>query len=70
METADARRCPVCTEVFSCHAHGGACWCAGIDVPARVRAELAERHADCLCPACLTRAAADGPGTIDIVRSR
>jgi hypothetical protein len=41
----------------------GACWCAEVTVPDEVRADLQTRYKQCLCRACLERAAASGRAT-------
>jgi hypothetical protein len=47
--------CARCGAVFECRS-GGGCWCA--DEPYRLPLTAAGAAEDCLCPACLRKAAA------------
>lgn len=54
-------RCPRCDGEVGCAIATGACWCAGVTLPAQRQRELAERYDGCLCPACLRELAAQAP---------
>jgi hypothetical protein len=52
--------CARCGAAFDCGAATGACWCAAEDV--RLPMPAAGSTEDCLCPACLRKAAGRAPG--------
>ena len=47
-----------CGRSFGCGAAEGSCWCAEVELDDAARARLAASYDGCLCPACLSRAAA------------
>ncbi|MBC7735611.1 MAG: cysteine-rich CWC family protein [Bacteriovorax sp.] len=56
-------RCPRCGGPFHCGARDAApCPCSGITLAAATQAWLRERHASCLCLACLQPLAATPTG--------
>jgi Cysteine-rich CWC len=57
----DERRCEACGATFGCGAATGSCWCAEVDVTPATLEALREGYATCLCPACLSAAAAEEP---------
>lgn len=50
--------CEACGAQFLCHAPWGPCWCEKVELSTSALADLRARYADCLCPACLAKAAA------------
>jgi len=52
------KQCPACGARFECYA--GGCWCGAVSLSDAARARLGQQYADCLCPACLRQAAANG----------
>jgi len=51
--------CARCGAAFRCGmADAAPCWCTAVRLDAAVLAGLAQRHAGCLCPACLAALAA------------
>ena len=59
----EAKTCVACGASFVCYARCAdperKCWCAHISVSAEALARLRQQYADCLCEACLRRAASD-----------
>jgi hypothetical protein len=53
--------CEACGASFTCGASTSACWCSSVKVSENVRADLQTRYDQCLCPACLERAAQSAP---------
>jgi hypothetical protein len=53
--------CARCGAAFDCGSAAGACWCAAEDF--RLPMPPGDAREDCLCPACL-RKAARSPGVI------
>src|SRR5579884_2374949 len=51
------KRCPACGTEFTCCA--GGCWCDEVSLSQDALQRLQQTHADCLCPACLHRVAAE-----------
>jgi Cysteine-rich CWC len=47
--------CARCGAAFECGVNAGACWCAAEDF--RLAVPTADSTEDCLCPACLRKAA-------------
>ncbi len=45
--------CESCGAKFGCGAKLDGCWCAEVDVPPPVAADLKAKFKDCLCPKCL-----------------
>jgi Cysteine-rich CWC len=50
--------CAACGEKFPCSARGGGCWCEEMTLGRDALRDLRERYCDCLCPRCLSVAAA------------
>jgi len=57
----DAERCPRCDAAFGCAIARGGCWCAELTLSGELRAQLAARYEDCLCPSCLRELGRAGP---------
>jgi hypothetical protein len=54
--------CERCGRAFECGVAEGACWCGAVDVPAGVRAQMAEAYERCVCPQCLRMLSVDRLG--------
>jgi hypothetical protein len=55
----EQKSCPVCGVRFGCMAAQAACWCAEVNLSSKATADLRARFTGCLCPRCLTLAAAE-----------
>ncbi|HEX2532528.1 MAG TPA: cysteine-rich CWC family protein [Chitinophagaceae bacterium] len=54
MPLHEEKGCPRCGRTFECKSGNiGQCGCTAFSLSAEERVFLAERYADCLCPACL-----------------
>lgn len=53
------KTCPSCGGTFECTGTG--CWCGEVKLDEAAREALRARFADCVCPACLQRAAEAQP---------
>ncbi len=50
--------CEACGETFACEISlGTGCWCGEIKLSGETRAELRAKYKNCLCRACLEKAA-------------
>jgi hypothetical protein len=50
--------CEACGELFACEISlGGGCWCGEIKLSDETRRELRAKYRNCLCSACLEKAA-------------
>jgi Cysteine-rich CWC len=54
-----SQACEACGETFACEiALGKGCWCGEIKLSDETRQELRAKYRNCLCRACLEKAAA------------
>jgi hypothetical protein len=53
------KSCPVCGAQFGCLATRETCWCAEVNLSGKATADLRAWFTDCLCPRCLSLAAAE-----------
>jgi len=54
-----SQACEACGETFACEISlGTGCWCAEIKLSDEARKELRAKYRNCLCRACLEKAAA------------
>jgi len=60
--------CARCGTAFECGVNAGACWCAAEDF--RLPLSLEGSAEDCLCPACLRKAAGAQAGAVIPGRGR
>ena len=51
------QRCEACGEEFHCGASLTGCWCSEVKLSDATRAELRAKYRECLCRACLEKAA-------------
>ena len=51
--SAETVLCPRCEAGFECGANSSRCWCAGVMLDDKVRADMAGFYKGCLCPGCL-----------------
>jgi len=52
-----AKACAACGTKFSCGASIGRCWCDGVKLSPETVAALCAQFSDCVCSACLAKAA-------------
>jgi hypothetical protein len=50
---SDTVLCSRCSSGFECGIATGECWCAGVMLDDRIRADMALFYDGCLCPECL-----------------
>jgi Cysteine-rich CWC len=62
--TPAEKLCSSCGKAFGCGADAGECWCMSIRIKPETLADISEKYADCLCPACLARQAAAGESAL------
>jgi len=59
MESNNAQRqlvCESCGASFGCCAERiASCWCANVNIPDAVRADLKAKFSECICPECLAK---------------
>lgn len=60
--------CEACGAQFLCHSPWGPCWCEKVELANSTLADLRARYADCLCPACLAKAAASQSAPAKLVQ--
>ncbi len=58
-DSTEQKSCSVCGARFGCMAAQETCWCAEVKLSSKATADLQARFSDCLCPRCLTLAAAE-----------
>ena len=55
------QKCEACGEEFHCGASVWGCWCAEVQLNEQTRAELRQKYKNCLCRACMEKAANRAP---------
>jgi hypothetical protein len=56
---AKEKICGACGGTFECAAPERGCWCEKVCIDRQAVAALREQSADCVCPKCLNKAAAE-----------